>query len=163
MSVMREFQPRRGTLDDDVLPLSGAPGPNIHRVRAQLAQAVGELRIVERDHAALAGRDDLARMKREARQRAYRADRPAPIDRADRTGGVLDDLDPMTLPELEEAIDVGRKPDLMDGHDDLRALGDRTLAARDRGCRSAIDVREDRRCAQCQTEFAVAMKDSDGT
>ena len=50
---------------------------DVHRVLAQLAQALGERRVVGRDHAALAGGDHLARVQREAGQRPERADRPA--------------------------------------------------------------------------------------
>ena len=53
-------------------------------------QALGDRRVVDRDHPALAGGDDLARVQREAGQRPERADRPPAVRRADRAGGVLD-------------------------------------------------------------------------
>ena len=92
---------------------------DVHRVLAQLAQARGELGVLGGDHAALAGGDHLARVQREARQRAERADRPALVGRADRARRVLDEQQPALVGEREERVHVGGQPDLVDRHDGL--------------------------------------------
>ena len=125
-------------LDDDVLRAVAGEVGDVHRVLAQPAQALGDLRVLDGDHAALAGGDDLARMQREAGQRPERADRPPAVGRADRARGVLDDRQPVALAEREEGVHVGRQAELVDRHDRLRAARDRALGRRpDRGCRSA--------------------------
>ena len=91
------------------------------RVLAQLPQPRGDLRILDGDHAALAGGDHLARVQREARQRPERADRPALVAGADRARGVLDDRQAVALGELEQRVHVGRQAELVHRHDRLRA------------------------------------------
>src|SRR5262249_36574577 len=67
-----------------------------HPVLAQQAQARGQGAVASGDHAALARRDALARMKAEAGQDAVGlADRDAVVERAGGAGGVLDEEEPM--------------------------------------------------------------------
>ena len=135
-------------LEDDVLRAVAREVRQVHRVLAQRAQALGHRRVVDGDHAALAGGDDLARVQREAGQRAERADRPALVLRADGARGVLDELEPVALGQRDEGVHVRRQPDLVHGHDRLRALGDRALGRRGvEVVGQRVDVGEDRRRA----------------
>ncbi len=119
--------------------------------------------IVDGDHAALAAGDDLARVKGEAGG-AERADRPPPVQGADRAGGVLDEDEAVALGEVGEGVHVRRQADLVDRH---HGLGPRRQPALDV---SGIEVAGGGSMSaktgvapHCQTAFAVAMNESEGT
>ena len=67
--------------------------PRHDAVVAKPANGVGELRVVGRDGAALAGGDDLPRVKRQAAHRSERAAGRATVSRPEGPGGVLDEHD----------------------------------------------------------------------
>ena len=120
----------------------------IHRVLAQPSQALGNLGVVDSDHAALTAGDHLARVKREAGEWTERADRTPPVAGSDRARRILDEYQAIAIGEVEEAIHVSRKTDLVNRHDCLCRWCQPSLdiawvqVAGDR-----IDVGEDRRRA----------------
>jgi hypothetical protein len=111
-------------------------------VVAERADALGERCVVRRDRAALAGRDDLPRMEREAAEPAERAARPAAARRAERACGVLDHR------QVRVVVERRRPAEEMHGEHGLRL---RRHAARGVGRvhvhRHGIDVDEHRRRA----------------
>ena len=113
------------------------------------AQARGHGRVVDGDHAALAGGDHLARVQREAGQRAQRADRPALVRaRRWRRRRPRRARARSASASAMKRVHVGRQPDLVHGHDRLRALGDRALGRRGvEVVGQRVDVGEDRRRA----------------
>ena len=118
------------------------------RVLAQRAQARGHGRVVDGDHAALAGGDHLARVEREAGQRAERADRAALVGAPMAQAASSTSASPWRSASGDEGVHVGRQAELVHRHDRLRALGDRALG---RGgvevVGQRVDVGEDRRRA----------------
>jgi hypothetical protein len=93
-----------------------------HRVLAQAADARGDGRIRRGDHAAVAGRDDLARVKGKAGDGAVRAADafPAVVDldlAAERARGVLDEGEAVLAREGEDGTELAGEAQLMDAKD----------------------------------------------
>ncbi len=86
----------------------------------QVLQARGEVVAVRGDEPALAGRDVLRRVEREAGGVREPAELPAAIGALQGVRGVLDH----GQAQRPERLEVARLPREMDGHDRLRALGD---------------------------------------
>ncbi|HYK99119.1 MAG TPA: aminotransferase class I/II-fold pyridoxal phosphate-dependent enzyme [Candidatus Acidoferrales bacterium] len=114
-------------LDDHAVGLVPLEVRHAHAVRAQLARAVGDRVVLGRDHDALAGRDDLARVEREHGLVRVRPDPPPLVRLADRGRGVLDHVEAVLLRDRVDGVDVACEADLVDGHDRLGALGDALL------------------------------------
>ena len=90
---------------------------HVHAVLAQPPQPGGDVRVRGDDHPALTGGEELARVEGEGGQGRRRADRPAPVHRARRAGGVLDHGDAPRLAERPDGVQVGGHAGLVD-HDD---------------------------------------------
>src|SRR5205085_11648875 len=69
---------------------------------AQASGALGQLIVVDQEHAALAGGEQLVGIETEAARRAEAADAPPTILGAVGFGGVLDDLQLVALGEVEQ-------------------------------------------------------------
>src|SRR5437667_5627752 len=101
-----------------------------HRVRSQLTRAISERCVVGRDHPAFAGRDDLPRVEAEHGLVRVGADLAALVLGADRRGGVLYDVEAVTLRDLVDRADIAGEADLVDRHDGLRSPRDLALDVR---------------------------------
>ena len=88
----------------------------------ELAHLLGKIVAVGRDHSSLAGRDVLGRVQGEARRICDRADRPAPVRRLDRVGGVLDDEPAPLAGKREDRVEIARLAGEVDRHDRSGAL-----------------------------------------
>ena len=75
--------------------------------------------LVGRDRAPLPGRDDLARVEREARRHPERAARRSAVARAERPGGVLDEHDLLRYGGLQR-LPLDRSAEEMHRHDGAR-------------------------------------------
>src|SRR5207248_11222482 len=88
-------------------------------VVAHAANRVGDPGVVRRDSAALAGRDDLARMKRETAEPAEPSARPPAPAGAESSGRVLEQLD-VRGKRGSERVPVERPTEEVDGEDGAR-------------------------------------------
>ena len=120
-------------------------------MRSQLTRAIGERCVVGRDHPAFAGRDDLPRVEAEHGLVRVGADLAALVLGADRRGGVLYDVEAVTLRDLVDRADIAGEADLVDRHDGLRSPRDLALDVRRINVEGAgVDVREHHRRARVQ-------------
>ena len=112
-------------------------------VVAELAERIGELRLVGRDGPALARGDDLARVERQAAHQAERSARRIPVAGAERAGGVLDEDDILGNGRLQ-LLPLDRAPEEVDGEHGLRPRRHRVGDAGDVDVeRVGIDIDED--------------------
>ena len=152
------------------------------RLRGERAHPRGHLRVARQHHAAAAGRDDLVAVERQAAGRAVDADPPAPVEGAERLGGVLHHGQRLARADLEQRIEVARVAvevhrqhgahaapgDAVD-HDAgrgprTRASGSRRPVSAIEAPRDRLDIEEDRMGARSgRSHSAVAMKVSAGT
>ena len=103
-------------------PLPGGPGglgvrAGVHPEAGVPADPRGQGRVVGADHAALAAGDPLARVQGEDRYLAEAAARAAAVGPARRTGGVLDQEQPVMPGDLLERAPVGGHAEGVDRHD----------------------------------------------
>ena len=87
--------------------------------QAQVADRLGDVVVVRRDEAALAGGDVLRRVEREAGRLGEPAELAAAVGALGGVGGVLDHGDA----ERPDRVEVARLAGEVDGHDRLRPLG----------------------------------------
>ena len=119
-----------------------------HALMAQPPQAVGQLRIVGGDHAALGGSDDLARMQAEYRHIGQRPHRPAPVEAAEGAGGIVQHPQPVPAGQSTDRVDVAWQPELIDRHDHPRSVGDSAGGAGGIDViGGGVDLGKDRGCA----------------
>ena len=91
----------------------------------QQAQPLGQPFVVRGDHPALAGRDDLVRVEREAAHVAERTGHATADRCAVRLGAVLDHGESVPRRDLDESVHVDRMTEEMDRDDRARARRDR--------------------------------------
>ncbi len=114
-------------------------------VAAQEADASGELVVRGGDHAALAGRDRLARVEAEAAGQTDAAGLLPPDGRAQRARSVLDDGQAVRIGHAHDSIHVGRQAERMDRHDGLRQRRDACLqVSRIERESLEVDIHQDR-------------------
>ena len=132
-------------------------------VVAEPADRGGELGLVGRHGAALAGRHDLPGVEREAREKAESAARRPAIAGSERAGGILDQHDVLRHRRLE-LLPRDRTAEEVDREDGTRPLviASATSSGRTRNV-SASTSTSTARAPQSSTAFAVAGKVYAGT